>query len=478
MEGVVNGMIRSKIDEADYLISQSRKELEVPTSSDAIKWANLAENLRARNMLWSQGESSLYSMWSAFANTSWFAEKEAAEDEHAPIWMNRLAAIAELHAIRTLISMHRYADAVACVARAMRLADGDKRLNGLLSYEQGRAHDLLGEPVKALLAFQGGINSWPTFAGNYAGVLEVARQSPPGHLQMVLDHVESKLHQEVGGGVWAEEYEVDLGMLQSPGAFYGRDHTSSPEYYYYALGKAHHQLGHWDNAWDATVLAHSHVQKAAKAWALTSGQEAPGVLDYARDAASTIKIFQQNFWPPGVGHSSPAPLFVVGMSMCGSAVVEHMIARHSQVRDLGYDSHFGAELPRVRDDIVATMNSGDDSVTSAELVAALRRKVQFHSDAILDGMILKANGSFYYSPEELKTMKEQGMEDRALAQLSARATQQEGQGAGAGDGDGDGDDDADVVSNSVGSFLFSSRAKASAAGQRRQGGKNEPLVST
>ena len=450
MEGVVDATIRSRIDEADDLISQSRRELEVPTSRDAMKWANLAEHLRARNMLWDQGGASLYSIWSAFANASWFAEQEAAVDVHAPVWMHRLAATAELHAIRTLISMHRYTDALACVARAMRLADGDRRVRCLISHEKGRALALLGEHGQAMFAFQLAISAWPSFTQNYAGLLEMARHGLPSHLQMALDEVEGRSHQGVGG-VWAEASTADLGLLPDEqahnGPFYGSDRTARAEYYYYALGGAHHQLGHWDRAWDATLLAHGYVQKASRA--LKEGQEAAGVVDYARDAAWTIKIFQQNFWPAGVGHTTSAPLFVVGVHMCGSAVVEHMIARHSQVRDLGHDSYFSAELPTVRDDIVATMDTGDDSAPSAEHVAALKRKVQFHADRILDGMILKANGSYFYGPEELKNMKEQGKEeDRALALLSARAAHDQGQ-----------DDGDDVASSSVGSFLFSSRAK-------------------
>lgn len=98
---------------------------------------------------------------------------------------------------------------------------------------------------------------------------------------------------------------------------------------------------------------------------------------------SIMKIFRDDNYLDGLGHTSDVPVFIVGMLRSGSSIFEHVLGAHSRVVGIGEDSIFNGLLPLVINDISAVMKR-------SKTVEAVAEVLQYHAGNILARMQEKA----------------------------------------------------------------------------------------
>jgi len=65
------------------------------------------------------------------------------------------------------------------------------------------------------------------------------------------------------------------------------------------------------------------------------------------------RVFQEGFWPRGIGISSPELIFVIGFFRSGSTLLERVLDAHPLIAGTGEDSIFNGRLDSMRNSIVA-----------------------------------------------------------------------------------------------------------------------------
>ena len=139
---------------------------------------------------------------------------------------------------------------------------------------------------------------------------------------------------------------------------------------YWAMFTAAEKASKLDLAWEYLEEAH-RIEMVVKG----SSFDGKSLIQQTRNIKS---IFHPEFWPPGVGDDSHAPVFIVGMMRSGSTLLETMLDAHHQVWGLGEDSIFNSALPAFRDDLVQATATGD--------VVAVQNVVRTHAANIIKKM--------------------------------------------------------------------------------------------
>ena len=101
-----------------------------------------------------------------------------------------------------------------------------------------------------------------------------------------------------------------------------------------------------------------------------------------QQAQAIMQVFRGNFWPPGIGHPSTVPVFIIGFMRSGSTLLEHVLDAHSKIMGIGEDSIFNSRLPAFRDEIVQATSKGH---------AKLEEVVNRNAEDIVDRMYQKTN---------------------------------------------------------------------------------------
>ena len=70
-------------------------------------------------------------------------------------------------------------------------------------------------------------------------------------------------------------------------------------------------------------------------------------------------VFQQNFFPPGIGSRTLSPIFVIGFVRSGSTLLERILDAHPLIVGTGEDSVFNGRLDAIRNEIVSASIGGD-----------------------------------------------------------------------------------------------------------------------
>ncbi len=115
-------------------------------------------------------------------------------------------------------------------------------------------------------------------------------------------------------------------------------HPRSLPFYFYAMGKEYEDLQEWDKAFES-------FSKGAKARRETvEFDEAHEVATFKHiEDTFTKEWFEQD----QKGHSSDAPIFVLGQPRTGTTLVERIITSHSQVHSAGELQQFGLAIRRL-----------------------------------------------------------------------------------------------------------------------------------
>lgn len=81
---------------------------------------------------------------------------------------------------------------------------------------------------------------------------------------------------------------------------------------------------------------------------------------------TVMQVFNEGFWPLGVGSSSQIPIFIIGFPRSGSTLLERVLDSHSQIAGTGEDSIFNGMLDEIRNAIVkASMQQSTMAIQSA-----------------------------------------------------------------------------------------------------------------
>ena len=71
-----------------------------------------------------------------------------------------------------------------------------------------------------------------------------------------------------------------------------------------------------------------------------------------RKVDTLIQVFNEGFWPLGVGSPSKQPIFIIGFPRSGSTLLERVLDSHSQIAGTGEDSIFNGMLDEIRNAII------------------------------------------------------------------------------------------------------------------------------
>jgi hypothetical protein len=78
-----------------------------------------------------------------------------------------------------------------------------------------------------------------------------------------------------------------------------------------------------------------------------------------------MQVFNEGFWPLGIGSSSQMPIFIIGFPRSGSTLLERVLDSHSQIAGTGEDSIFNGMLDEIRNAIVkASMQQSTMAIQS------------------------------------------------------------------------------------------------------------------
>ena len=119
---------------------------------------------------------------------------------------------------------------------------------------------------------------------------------------------------------------------------------------YLAMFSYHdHKSKDAENAWESLTMAHKYKLAALP----------PYNHALEKHKVDTIQqIFQQGFWPAGVGSRSKNPIFIVGFPRSGSTLLERILDAHPAIIGTGEDSVFNGMLGEIRDGVVKASMSG------------------------------------------------------------------------------------------------------------------------
>ena len=154
---------------------------------------------------------------------------------------------------------------------------------------------------------------------------------------------------------------------------------------YRAMFNAADRLKEYSNAFDFLVKANELDEETYPKF---------NHLESLQRSLSIMKIFRDDSYLDGLGHTSDVPVFIVGMLRSGSTIFEHVLDSHSRIVGIGEDSIFNGLLPAVINDISAVMKT-------SKTVEAVAEVIQYHAENILSRMQEKA--------ESIR--KEQGVRD-------------------------------------------------------------------
>jgi len=119
---------------------------------------------------------------------------------------------------------------------------------------------------------------------------------------------------------------------------------------YLALFSYHdHKSKDTENAWESLTMANKYKLAALPPY------------NYAleKHKVDTVQqIFQQGFWPAGVGSRSKSPIFIVGFPRSGSTLLERILDAHPAIIGTGEDSVFNGMLGEIRDGVVKASMAG------------------------------------------------------------------------------------------------------------------------
>ena len=112
-----------------------------------------------------------------------------------------------------------------------------------------------------------------------------------------------------------------------------------------------------------TEKAWYHLEKATK-YKMSTLPPYPYAMEQQR-SQNVLQIFNQNFWPEGVGHASKVPIFIIGFPRSGSTLLERILDAHPEIVGTGEDSVMNGRLPEIRNAVVqASMSGSHESIQS------------------------------------------------------------------------------------------------------------------
>ncbi len=220
--------------------------------------------------------------------------KEAIESFTSAITIEAGFVVAHNNLGNALREFGRVREAVDCFENALRLAPEFVEAHNNL----GNSLSVLGRRDEAVASFHKALELNPDFAGAHRN-LSLAKTYVPGDAQ--IDHM--------------------LGLIE-------RDGLSDDDRMQlsFALGKAYEDLGEWDKAF-AYFSEANRIAKQAGGYALADDENAFAQLKgWFPEGASAVG---------GAAEQATTPVFIVGMPRSGTALVEQILASHSDVYGAG-----------------------------------------------------------------------------------------------------------------------------------------------
>lgn len=139
---------------------------------------------------------------------------------------------------------------------------------------------------------------------------------------------------------------------------------------YRAMFNAADRLKEYGNAFDFLVTANKLDEETYPTF---------NHVESLQRSLSIMKIFRDDNFLDGLGHTSDVPVFIVGMLRSGSTIFEHILDSHSRIVGIGEDSIFNGLLPAVINDISSVMKT-------SKTVEAVAEVIQYHAENILSRM--------------------------------------------------------------------------------------------
>jgi hypothetical protein len=207
----------------------------------------------------------------------------------------------------------------------------------------------MNQPSEALRNYRSALTVFPKHLISYLGVVETLME-----LKTCSKSDWYALLQEmyccIGRHVIYHASEIPATFASTLNLKANKSCFEIPSAFYFGMFKAAQCVKEHEQAWWLLEQAHI-VQKQEKNFCDVAGK-----VKHIQVNAETIQnVFNAGFWPAGVGHSSAAPVFIVGMMRSGSTLLEHLLDAHSDVVGIGEDSAMNYFLPSLLKDIQESM---------------------------------------------------------------------------------------------------------------------------
>jgi tetratricopeptide (TPR) repeat protein len=233
---------------------------------------------------------------------------------------------------RSLVALQQPARALAEARAALALAPSDALTLDTIGVVLSRAgaHDEAVAPFRAAVAADGtrpaywyNLGASLQFIGDFEGAGQAYRSA------LALDPDDHRSRSSLAQLAAPDEAEAAAIRARLAGQGLPVDGELQ---LCHALARHHEERGEWPEA--VTLLARGKARKRA-----TLG------YDFAADralfeAASAVGL------PPGHGHDSTEPIFIVGMPRTGTTLVERILSAHPHVFAAGELTHFAVALKR------------------------------------------------------------------------------------------------------------------------------------
>lgn len=248
----------------------------------------------------------------------------------------------------TLLSeAHRHAEATSCFERARDLEPSKPRPQFMLASSLAQS----GKTFEATDAYRRVIELRADHAGAWLGLGHNLKTI--GHQQEAIEAYRKciEVRPDNGEVYWSlanlKTYKLSAEDIREMKESLKKDSLSeqSAVNFLFALAKAHEDQGDFDTAWDYYQQGNTR-QRASEHYD-------PVETEVAND--ELIEVFNVSFLRKrtGIGHSDPAPIFVLGLPRSGSTLIEQILASHSMVEgtsELPYVGRVATSLNRNRAD--------------------------------------------------------------------------------------------------------------------------------
>ena len=214
----------------------------------------------------------------------------------------------------------------------------------------------------------------PKFYPAYLALTEVLMEHPNTNKQMWKELLASMTLVRDGTNSLSE-YQYEESSLSKVGI------NLTPIEFNTSIGDLHRAMYNAADRLKEYSYAFELLQKANQL-----DEETNPVFDHIESlqrSLSIMKIFRDDNYQEGIGHTSDVPVFIVGMLRSGSSIFENILDSHSRIVGIGEDSIFNGLLPLVISDI-------SNVIKQSKTVEAVAVVILHHAENILERMQTRA----------------------------------------------------------------------------------------